>query len=823
MLGESQRVDKKLARKIVRRLAWLGRRHIYKKFLILLLVYITGLVPALIVPIVVVILLWSPFFLDCFMRDDPTFPRLRTILSFPLRIGGLATTPLFPVYGVIPSIGDPIEILPYLIPALKIDDAYESDIDDLEGHEVRNAASKALDQIIDVLDIEAMPQLLVALRNKNEGVREYAAYALGKIGDAAAVPHLITAFRQDKRYDERYRVSWATANALLEIKDVTAIPHFIVASQDEDKNIRGLAVKALGKIGDVTVIPYLVIALQDEVVDVREATIAALGQIGDTTVIPHLVIALQDEVVDIRLAAAQALGQIGDASAIPHLVTDLQQYKVSWVRAAAGRASAEALVQILVNTADIPHLLTILQDQEMEMREAAAQALGQIGNASTIPQLITAMQEDKEYGVRRVAAAALGQIGDASAVPYLTTALQQNQDKEMGVRWVAAKALGQIGNAAAVPYLITALQQDKESSVRRAAAEALGQIGDVSAVPYLNIALQDRDYELRTTAAKALEQIDDIPTIPDLLMGLQASNKDLRVSSANLLGHIGDAAAVPHLLTALQDELEDVRVAAIKALGHIGDAAIVPHLLTALQDELEDVRVAAVKSLGQIGDEIAIPHLISLPNKPKRVRLVVVEAMGQIGHTSAVPYLITALQSGWEDVNQAAALSLGQIGDASAVSSLISTLHRDGAVWTRRAAAAALSNIAITVNDLSLLESIRHALWWQVSDISFTENTVAQAAYSALEQVANRITELSVSQLNLTDPLGPLPPPHPVRRWLLYSLWVVTTAIIAILIETVANLLSNILGSSFPAGTAGVLVLISALILFLSINRKLES
>ena len=851
MLGESQRGDKKLARKIVRRLAWLGRRHQYKKFLLLLLVYVTGLVPALIAPIVVVILFWTPFFLDCFMRDDPTFPRLRTILSFPLRIGGLATTPLFPVYGVITSVGDPIEILPYLIPALKIDDAYESDIDNLEGYEVRDAAYKALDQIIDVLDIEAMPKLLVALRNKNEGVRAYAAHALGKIGDAAAVPHLITAIRQDKGY----RVSIAAANALLQIKDVAAIPHFIVALQDENENIRRLAVESLGQIGDTSATPHLIRTLQDKARDVRSATIVALGQIGDTAAIPHLLIdlqsyhkepfsrlagwssanalvqilvntadipylltILQNQEKEMREAAARSLGQIGDASATPHLITTLHRDNDCWVR----QAATKALGQIGDTSAVSCLITTLQQDIDKGIRQAATEALGQIGDPTTVSHLITALQQDDDIGVRKAAAGALGQIGDASAIPHLSIALEQKRYEEIGLREAAINALGQIGSPNAIPILIAALQEDSDIGVRRSAAKVLGQIGDASAVPHLNIALQDRDYDLRKVAEKSLEQIDNIPTIPDLLMGLQASNKDLRVSSANLLGQIGDATAAPHLLTALQDEVEDVRVAAIKALGQVGDVTAVPHLLTALQDEFENVRVATVKALGQIGDESAIPHLISLPNKPKRVRLVVVEAMGQIGHASAVPYLITALQSGWEDVNQAAASALGQIGDTSAVSPLISALHRDSAVWTRRAAAAALGNIAITANDLSLLESIRHALWWQISDISFTENTVAQAAYSALEQVTNRITELSVSQLNLIDPLGPLPPPHPVRRWLRYSLWIVTTAIIAVLIETAANLLSNALGSNFPAGIAGALVLISALIFFLSINRKLE-
>ncbi|MGC8880568.1 MAG: HEAT repeat domain-containing protein, partial [Anaerolineae bacterium] len=74
--------------------------------------------------------------------------------------------------------------------------------------------------------------------------------------------------------------------------------------------------------------------------------------------------------------------------------------------------------------------------------------------------------------VRQAAARALGKIGDAAAVPALIEALR---DEDEDVRQAAAEALGKIGDAAAVPALIEALR-DEDMWVRRAAAEALGKI-----------------------------------------------------------------------------------------------------------------------------------------------------------------------------------------------------------------------------------------------------------------------------------------------------------------------------------------------------------
>ncbi len=48
------------------------------------------------------------------------------------------------------------------------------------------------------------------------------------------------------------------------------------------------------------------------------------------------------------------------------------------------------------------------------------------------------------------------------------------------------------------------------------------------------------------------------------------------------------------------------------------------------------------------------------------------------------------------------------------------------------------------------------------------------------------------------------------------------TAILAILVETAANLLAAELGTHLPTGAAATLTLIPALILFLALSRRLE-
>jgi len=77
------------------------------------------------------------------------------------------------------------------------------------------------------------------------------------------------------------------------------------------------------------------------------------------------------------------------------------------------------------------------------VRQAAAEALGELGDARAVGPLIVALQ-DGDVEVRRAAAWALGEIGDARAVDPLIAALR---DEDVEVCRAAARALGEIENA----------------------------------------------------------------------------------------------------------------------------------------------------------------------------------------------------------------------------------------------------------------------------------------------------------------------------------------------------------------------------------------
>jgi HEAT repeat protein len=364
-----------------------------------------------------------------------------------------------------------------------------------------------------------------------------------------------------------------------------------------------------------------------------------------------------------------------------------------WVR----QAVPETLGEIGVPA--VPTLMEALKNWDGDVRRAAAEALGKIGDLQAVPALIEALKDDKEW-VRWKVAEALGKIGDPQAIPALMEVLK---DEDWRVRQAAADALGKIGDRQAVPALLETLK-DWYGDVSRA-AEALGEIG-VPAVPALMEALKNWDWQVRWAAAWALGKIGDLQAVPALMEALKDEDKDVRQTAAEALGKIG-VPAVPALMEALKDEDWRVRQAAARALGEIGDPQALPALIQALKDEY--VREAVEEALGKIGVP-AVPALIeALKDDDEDVRRAAAGALGEIGDPQAVPALIEALKDDDEYVRRAAVGALGKIGDLQAVPALLEAL-KDRDEYVRWAAVGALGEIGMLAVS-AVLEALKAEVW----------------------------------------------------------------------------------------------------------------
>lgn len=219
----------------------------------------------------------------------------------------------------------------------------------------------------------ATPFLTNALANHSDVVlRRAAAKTLTIIADPAAIPTLLNSFLND----EDTVVKGSSAGALARTGEA-AVPDLlnILASPDQPEDIKGHAAWALAFIGSEAA-DHLYRALNNASLDVRCAVIGALGHVAqeqsDEKSCNLLVSALTDPEPLIRTEAAAALGQV---TYLP----------------------------------SVPHLILAIQDSDLDVRKAAINSLGKIGDRSALEPLKSLLNDDQEV-VRVLAKLAIAQI-----------------------------------------------------------------------------------------------------------------------------------------------------------------------------------------------------------------------------------------------------------------------------------------------------------------------------------------------------------------------------------------------------------------------------
>jgi HEAT repeat protein len=134
-------------------------------------------------------------------------------------------------------------------------------------------------------DNPKIAEYIEALKDYDTYTRYHAAEALGKIGDASAIPALIEAL---KDWNGGIRKNAIEA---LEKIGTPAVPALIEALKDDNTHTRYYAAEALGKFGGASAIPALIKALKDEVGYIRSSAVEALGKIGDAHTLPRKILA----------------------------------------------------------------------------------------------------------------------------------------------------------------------------------------------------------------------------------------------------------------------------------------------------------------------------------------------------------------------------------------------------------------------------------------------------------------------------------------------------------------------------------------------------
>ena len=211
--------------------------------------------------------------------------------------------------------------------------------------------------------------------------------------------------------------------------------------------------------------------------------------------------------------------------------------------------------------------------------------------------MLLAALRDTDEDIRGAAADALGRLGDRRAADALIKCLT---DEDYYVRAATAEALGELGDKRALEALAKALKDDDDHVVKKF-IHALAEIGDERAL---------------TAAAVAARRVVD----PD-------SETQLHIDVLNSLAKLGGAKAVPHLIEMFDCSSRNVRSSSLRTILRFGEAAAAP-LLEAAKSDKPRIRACALKGLAMLREEKGFKLLLeALKHKSWLVRATAAESL----------------------------------------------------------------------------------------------------------------------------------------------------------------------------------------------------
>jgi HEAT repeat protein len=200
----------------------------------------------------------------------------------------------------------------------------------------------------------------------------------------------------------------------------------------------------------------------------RAADLAALGHRGPPSRadVERLIGASVDD-PDPRVRAA-ALGAL--VRVAPHAALESWPRAVTDAAPAVRRRAAELAPGLVAPAAVVPDLLDLLDDPDVTVVEAAAWAVGELGEhaigAGAVGRLSLAAGGHRDALAREAAVAALGALGDPDALPAILVAC----DDKPAVRRRAVLALAPF-DGPEVDAAIAAALEDRDWQVRQAAED----------------------------------------------------------------------------------------------------------------------------------------------------------------------------------------------------------------------------------------------------------------------------------------------------------------------------------------------------------------
>jgi HEAT repeat protein len=587
-----------------------------------------------------------------------------------------------------------------------------------------------LSSVLDLLavsDIDVVGPLVSCLDASDVNLRIQSALILGERRDPRAIQPLIA-----RLSDPDVNVQFHAIEALGHLGATEACDALVRIAEGGDFFLAFPALQALRSIGNPSIAPRLVPLLADELL--RAPVIDVLGAHGDEDVAAPLLNLLNtsDAPADVIADALARLYEryehgYGAGEHIAGLVRrgitarGTQRILDAVHRVAADRLASLAKVLSWLEGEPVQRALARLLGHE-SVRAQIVEALVRHG-AGVVALLIEQLRvEDLE--TRQAAAVALGRIGDRRATAALVQSLN---DPELAVP--AAGALARIGDRDAFEALF-ALLGSPDASIRQAAIAALNSIGHPDMAARVAPLLSDSDPLVRESALRIAGYFGYTDCVDQVLQCCCDESEVVRRAAIESLAFFDDPRVVPTLAGALdQQHPTAVRAAAAAALMRSDQNVAVGPLSQALRDSDPWVRYVALRSLGSMGDRRVVPAVLEIlrTDPAPHVRLAAIDVLGRLGPAEAWEELEPLARSSDSDIGSAAIVALGHLDRPEAMSALEAFL-RAAQPWQRVAAVTATSQ-------RSDVEAARMLQWVAAAD---DEQDVVEAAIQGLARIARR-------------------------------------------------------------------------------------
>jgi HEAT repeat protein len=393
-----------------------------------------------------------------------------------------------------------------------------------------------------------------------------------------------------------------------------------------------------------------------------------------------------------KVDACRQLAVIGTRQALPALVPLLADEKLSHMaryametmpdpavdealREALGRVQGRPLIGVITSLGvrrdvqAVGSLSRLLSHTDTEVAQAAARALGSIGNTAAVKAL-------------------RGALPDAPIANRL--AIQEGMFR-------AAELQATTGQRRPAVALYDELREmpDAAHQVRAGATRGAILVRGRQGVPILREQLRNSDYVVFAAAVRAAQELPGAAVTRALAAELSRLPEDNQIVVVQALGLRGDTAGLPDVIKVARGASKPVRLAAVRTLPEFEHRSTVPVLVEIMRDSDSELAQVAQESLAAIPGPAADKAVIAmLESAVTSERLAAMDLMTRRRMTSSLPKLLAAAQDVNPNVRTAALRRVGELGGEAEVPALIDLLMEASEAQERDAAEQALTGIS---------------------------------------------------------------------------------------------------------------------------------